>query len=537
MSLQKPLGLLRRFCTSRACREVFRDSNGNPDYLRMILLSKVYGAIETTPLDDAVQLNAKVGSPVTFKREDLLPVFSFKLRGAYNMIANLSNEELKKGVITASAGNHAQGVAYSSARLNIPATIVMPTGTPAIKYKNVARMGANVVLYGADFDAAKAECLRLAKENGMTFIPPFDDPYVIAGQGTIGMEIVRQTKDLSKLKAVFCAVGGGGLIAGVGVYLKRVAPHVKVIGVETHDADAMYQSLKAGERVNLPTVGNFADGTAVKQVGEETFRLAHDSKVVDEIVHVSTDELCAAINDIFADTRSISEPSGALSVAGAKKWLEKHPEFKNTDQEVCAIVSGANMNFDRLRFVSERSTLGAGKEVFFIVEMPEQPGSFRSLVDTLAPRTVTEFSYRYNRESPGARVYISFSVDDRNEIGPIVDELSKKGMKAHDLSNNTLAKSHARYMVGGTPKLEDERVFRFEFPERPGALHKFLQEMDLAWNVSMFHYRNNGSDVARILSGIQIPDGKEQETREFLDKVGYRYYAENDNLAYKLCLK
>jgi len=531
---------VRTFHSARPRAVMYRDENGNPDYLRMILLSRVYSAIEETPLDDAVQLSAKTGAKIKLKREDLLPVFSFKLRGAHNMIAQLSSEERARGVITASAGNHAQGVAYSAQRLGIPATIVMPTATPAIKYENVARMGANVVLHGADFDAAKAECARLCAENGMKYIPPFDDPHVIAGQGTIALELARQT-DLSKLKAVFCCIGGGGLISGIGVYLKRVAPHIKIIGVETYDADAMYQSLQKKERVLLPEVGLFADGAAVKEVGKENFRVAQE--VVDEIVHVNTDEICAAINDIFDDTRSISEPAGALSVAGAKKWLAQNPvnsagEPNVVDpNEIVAVVSGANMNFDRLRFVAERSRLGAGKEVFMMVEMPEEPGSFRNLVNILVPRPVTEFSYRYNERNSNARVYVSFSVHNRDEIKDISKKIEEAGMKAIDLSDNSVAKNHARYLVGGTPKLEDERLYRFEFPERPGALHRFLEAMNIKWNLTLFHYRNNGSDLGRVLTGIRIPDGEEKETQAFLDKVGYRHTNENDNVAYKLFLK
>lgn len=512
---------------------MYLNKDGTPDYLRMILLSRVYGAVKETPLEKAHQLSEKLSTTIKLKREDLMPVFSFKLRGAYNMMAQLTPEERAKGVIAASAGNHAQGVAYSSKMLGIPATIVMPVGTPAIKWQNVSRMGAKVVLYGQDFDAAKVECTRLEKENKMTLVPPFDHPYIIAGQGTVGMEILNQT-DVSKLKAVFCCIGGGGLISGVAVYLKRVAPHVKVIGVETYDADSMYQSVKANERVVLPSVGLFAEGTAVRQVGEETFRLCRE--YVDDIVRVDTDEICAAINEVFDDTRSICEPSGALSVAGVKKYLKSHPELGGVDSEICAVVSGANMNFDRLRFVSERSRLGAGKEVFMIVEMPESPGSFRKLVDIIDPKPVTEFSYRFNRASQVARVYISFSVDERSEIEPIATQVRESGMQVFDLSDNNLAKMHARYLVGGTPKLTDELVYTFEFPERPGALHRFLQQMNLEWNVSMFHYRNNGSDVGSVLTGIQVPKGEHAEFQQFLDKVGYEYKNESNNNAYKLCL-
>ena len=500
----------------------------------MILLSRVYGAIKETPLDVATRISAQSNATIKLKREDKLPFFSFKLRGAYNRMAYLTPEEKAKGIITASAGNHAQGVAYSASVLKVPATVVMPLPTPSIKWENVRRLGAKVVLHGRTFDEAKAECARLQEEQGLTYIPPFDDPYVIAGQGTIGKEITQQT-DISKLKAVFCPIGGGGLISGIAVYLKRVAPHVRIIGVETHDADAMKRSLEAGERVVLKDIGLFADGTAVSQVGVENFRLAQ--KYVDEIVLVSTDEICASINDIYTDFRSITEPSGALSLAGAQKWLRMHPEAQGMENEYCAIMSGANVNLDRLRFVSERSRLGAGRETFFIVEMPEKPGAFAKLINTLAPRTITEFSYRYNRTHKSARVYISFEVDSRDEIPAIMDAIGAAGMTAHDLSDNSLAKGHARYMVGGTPGLTDEHVYRFEFPERPGALVNFLKHMQMDWNVSLFHYRNAGSDVAHILVGIQVPKGKDSELQEFLDTIGYRSFNENNNLAYRLCLK
>lgn len=520
--------------TEHVVSETPEESKSDPDYVRLILLSRVYRAIKETPLDFAPQISTRAGATIKLKREDKLPFFSFKLRGAYNRIAHLTPEEKKHGVITASAGNHAQGVAYSSKVLNIPATIVMPLPTPAIKWENVRRLGAKVVLHGRSFDEAKAECARLSKLHNLTYIPPFDDPLVIAGQGTIGMEILRQA-DLEKLKAVFVPVGGGGLISGIAVYLKRMAPHVKVIGVETYDADAMRRSIAAGKRVTLKDVGLFSDGTAVGIVGEENFRLCQ--KYVDEIVLVNTDEICAAINDIYTDMRSITEPAGALGVAGAQKWLKLHPEAKGFENEFVAINSGANVNLDRLRFVSERSRLGAGREKFLIVEMPEKPGSFRKLVNLIAPRPVTEFSYRFNPKNQRARVYISFEVEDPSEMTGIADAIESSGMKCHDLSDNTLAKVHARYMMGGTPGLSDEHVYRFEFPERPGALHGFLQNMEMDWNVSLFHYRNSGSDIAHVLVGIQIPKDKEADLEKFLAKVGYRYHNENDNLAYKLCLK
>lgn len=440
------------------------------------------------------------------KREDLLPVFSFKLRGAYNKMAHLSDKERWKGVVACSAGNHAQGVAYSARKLKIPATITMPTGTPAIKHANVSRMGGNVVLIGEDFDAAKAECNRLAETHGLINIPPFDDPYVIAGQGTIGMEIVRQA-DLSRLKAIFCCVGGGGLIAGIGVYIKRVAPHVKVIGVETYDANALVQSLKLGKRVTLNEVGLFADGAAVKVVGEETFRICQE--VVDEVIQVDTDEICAAIKDVFEDTRSILEPAGALSLAGLKKWATLQPS-QDTKRQLVAIASGANMNFDRLRFVAERAALGEGKEALLSVTIPEQPGAFAKLISTVSPMAVTEFSYRY-ATSGAANVLIGISVaasTRTRDLANLLLRLEQDRMTAVDVSGDELTKSHIRYLNGGRSSAKDERVFTFEFPERSGALHKFLTTLQPGFNISLFHYRNYGGDIGKVLAGIQCPPGE-----------------------------
>lgn len=503
-----------------------------PDYLREILTSRVYDVVKETPCELAVGSSERTGTNVYLKREDLQPVFSFKLRGAYNMMAQLPEDKRWKGVISCSAGNHAQGVAYSARHLNIPATIVMPLATPGIKVENVRRLGAQVVLYGDDFDSAKAECARLEKLHGLQYIPPFDDPLVIAGQGTIGVEILRQV-DLSKLKAIFCAIGGGGMAAGISAYVKRIAPHIKVYGVETFDADAMDQSLKGGERVTLKEAGLFADGTAVKIVGEETFRVCQ--KYLDGVVKVNTDEICAAINDVFLDTRSVVEPSGAMALAGIKKYLETAgPEALGDQNAYCAVLSGANMNFDRLRFVTERSRLGAGKEVFFIVEMPEKPGMFRKLIGAIHPRAVTEFAYRY-RSPDLARVYISFSVGDRSEVAEIISEITNSGMKAHDMSDNDLAKSHCRYMVGGSADLAEERLFSFEFPERPGALFKFLENLKTTSNISLFHYRDNGSDIARVLVGI-IPSADEN-IDEFAKRIGYSYEDVTDNVAYQLFLK
>ena len=533
---------LRRFASQYSdLRKQDLLEDGNPDYVRLILTSRVYDVIEESPLSHAVSLSHKTGSSVYLKREDLLPVFSFKLRGAYNMIAKLDDTSRGKGVIACSAGNHAQGVAFSAKHLGIPATIVMPVATPSIKYQNVSRLGAQVVLYGEDFDAAKGECSRLSEENGMTNIPPFDHPYVIAGQGTIAMELLRQTNG-EKISAVFCAVGGGGLISGIGAYLKRIAPHVKIIGVETFDADALYQSLKAKERVQLSTVGSFADGTAVKILGEETFKVC--SEVVDEVVKVDTDEICAAIKDIFEDTRSIVEPSGAMTVAGMKRYIEEHPELDHSKATYIPVLSGANMNFDRLRFVSERAVLGEGKEVFMLISIPDTPGSFQKLQSVIHPRTVTEFSYRYNsnqengKEIQNASIYASFSVVDRKkEISQVIKELEDLGFSAIDISQNEMAKSHGRYLVGGSADLPNEKLYNFEFPEKPGALTKFLECVKGNWNLTLFHYRNHGSDVGQVLAGFDVPPQDTEKFQTFLEETGYTYQDESDNVVYKKLLK
>lgn len=500
----------------------------HPDYLRLILTSRVYDIIKETPLTTATNLSEKVGATVLLKREDLQPVFSFKIRGAYNKMAHLTEDERWRGVVAVSAGNHAQGVAYSARHLGIPATVVMPAGTPAIKHSNVSRLGSKVVLTGQNFDEAKLEGARLAQKHNLVNIPPYDDPYVIAGQGTIAMEIVRQT-NVANLKAIFVCVGGGGLIAGIAAYIKRIVPHVKIIGVETYDADAMKKSLTAGKHVTLKDVGLFADGTAVKVVGEETFRLCRD--LVDEIVLVSTDELCAAIKDVFEDTRGIVEPSGALGVAGLKKYLKQHPP-EGPEDTYCATLSGANMNFDRLRFVAERAELGLAKEVFVSVTIPERPGSFVKLHNIIAPRAVTEFSYRYS-DNTRAHIYLSFKVVDRHsEVPEVLQKLATEGFEAEDISDNEMAKSHARYMVGGKSSAEHERLYRFEFPERHGALGKFLNGMQSGWNISLFHYRNHGADVASVLVGIQVPEGQAKEFTDFLEGLEYPYVDETENSVY-----
>ncbi|KAM3169532.1 Threonine dehydratase, mitochondrial [Saccharomyces cerevisiae] len=519
-------------------------TDNTPDYVRLVLRSSVYDVINESPISQGVGLSSRLNTNVILKREDLLPVFSFKLRGAYNMIAKLDDSQRNQGVIACSAGNHAQGVAFAAKHLKIPATIVMPVCTPSIKYQNVSRLGSQVVLYGNDFDEAKAECAKLAEERGLTNIPPFDHPYVIAGQGTVAMEILRQVRTANKIGAVFVPVGGGGLIAGIGAYLKRVAPHIKIIGVETYDAATLHNSLQCNQRTPLPVVGTFADGTSVRMIGEETFRVAQ--QVVDEVVLVNTDEICAAVKDIFEDTRSIVEPSGALSVAGMKKYISTvHPEIDHTKNTYVPILSGANMNFDRLRFVSERAVLGEGKEVFMLVTLPDVPGAFKKMQKIIHPRSVTEFSYRYNEhrhesssEVPKAYIYTSFSVVDREkEIKQVMQQLNALGFEAVDISDNELAKSHGRYLVGGASKVPNERIISFEFPERPGALTRFLGGLSDSWNLTLFHYRNHGADIGKVLAGISVPPRENLTFQKFLEDLGYTYHDETDNTVYQKFLK
>jgi threonine dehydratase len=508
---------------------------GYPDYLRLILTSRVYEVVKETPLTHATNLSNRLECNVLLKREDLQPVFSFKLRGAYNKMAHLDPRDRWRGVVACSAGNHAQGVAYSARRLKIPATIVMPSGTPDIKHKNVSRLGGSVILHGADFDSAKQEAARLEKLHGLISIPPFDDPYVIAGQGTVGMELLRQT-NLQNLTAVFCCVGGGGLIAGVGVYIKRIAPHVRIIGVEQYDANAMVESLKAGKRVVLNDVGLFADGAAVKTVGEETFRICQE--VVDEVVQVTTDETCAAIKDMFEDTRSIVEPAGALALAGLKKWVSRNPS-PDTERGLVAVASGANMNFDRLRFVAERAAIGENKEALLSVTIPEQPGAFAKLVSIIQPMAVTEFSYRYS--SPNhANILVGVELKAATrarDLPELISRLASEGMSAKDLSQDELAKSHIRYLVGGRSNAADEHLFMFEFPERGGALARFLHTLQPGLNISLFHYRNHGGDVAKILAGIQCPEGQNEKLAAFLQDIGYPYTEVTGSESYKMFLR
>jgi threonine dehydratase len=502
------------------------------DYLEKILNARVYDVAIETPLELAPNLSARSGNHIYFKREDMQPVFSFKLRGAYNKMAHLNPAQRKRGVICASAGNHAQGVALSAQKLGIRAVIVMPTSTPQIKIDAVKKRGGTlvqVVLAGDSYDAAYAHALELEKKQKLTFVHPFDDPDVIAGQGTIGMEILRQHPD--HIDAVFCCVGGGGLLAGVAAYIKRLRPDTKVIGVESIDADAMDRSLKAGKRVRLDSVGLFADGAAVKYVGQETFRLCQ--QYVDEMVLVDTDAICAAIKDVFEDTRSILEPAGALAVAGAKAWAKKNGAKGKT---LVAIASGANMNFDRLRFVAERAEVGEQREAILAVTLPEKPGSYKKFVGLIGARNITEFNYRYH-DAGEAHVFVGVQVANRAEASKFVALLKKNGYPTLDLTDDEMAKLHIRHLVGGhAGNVGNELLYRFEFPERPGALMHFLNQMSAGWNISLFHYRNHGADTARVLVGMQVPTKEMKEFRTFLKNLDYRYWDESKNPAYRLFL-
>ncbi|QEL66562.1 threonine dehydratase [Oryzomicrobium terrae] len=502
------------------------------DYLEKILNAQVYDVAVETPLDFASNLSARLGNRFLLKREDMQPVFSFKLRGAYNKIANLTPAQLKRGVICASAGNHAQGVALSAAKIGCRAVIVMPTTTPQIKVQAVAARGGEVVLAGESFDEAYAHAVELEKAQQLTFVHPFDDPYVIAGQGTIGMEILRQhSRHDGPIHAIFCAIGGGGLAAGVAAYVKRVRPDIKIIGVETFDADAMKRSIAAGKRVRLDSVGLFADGTAVKFVGEETFRLCRE--YLDEVVLVDTDAICAAIKDVFEDTRSILEPSGALALAGAKEYAKRH---KLKGQTLVAVASGANTNFDRLRFVAERAEVGEQREAVLAVTLPEKPGSYKKFVSLIGSRNITEFNYRYNDKSE-AHVFVGLQVASRAESLKLVELLQKNGYATLDLTDDEMAKLHIRHLVGGhAPNVQNEILYRFEFPERPGALMNFLNKMSAGWNISLFHYRNHGADYGRVLVGMQVPPEEIGAFNQFLDQLGYQYWDESENPAYKLFL-
>ena len=500
-------------------------------YIEKILKAKVYDVAIESPLDVMANLSNRFGNNILLKREDLQPVFSFKLRGAYNKIANLPDAAKRNGVITASVGNHAQGVALAAQRLGIRALIVMPKTTPDIKIHSVRNFGANIILHGDAYDEAYQHALELSKRELMTFVHPYDDPDVIAGQGTIAMEILRQAGGDS-LHAIFIPVGGGGLIAGISAYVKYLFPKIKIIGVEPSDAPSMYRALAEGKRVVLDQVGIFADGVAVRQAGEEPFRIAQ--QCVDEILLVSTDEICAAIKDIFDDTRSIAEPAGALAVAGLKLYVERE---NLRDANLVAIDSGANVNFDRLRHISERAEVGEKTEAILAVSIPERPGSFRVFCDVIGHRSVTEFNYRYSDTSE-AKVFVGIrlrrGVAEKEEI---TDCLLKAGYPVVDLTDNEMAKLHVRHMVGGKAlSVDHEVVYRFEFPERPGALLRFLTTMGERWNISLFHYRNHGAAYGRVLVGIQVPDEDKQEFQTFLDDLHYVYCDETTNPAYKLFL-
>jgi threonine dehydratase len=499
------------------------------EMLRLILTSRVYDVAQETPLDPAPRLSRRLANEILLKREDLQPIFSYKLRGAYNKIAHLTPEERARGVIAASAGNHAQGVAFAARHLGLNALIVMPQTTPEIKIDAVRDMGAEVVLAGDSYADAQVRCHELAVERGLTFVHPFDDPLVIAGQGTVGDEILRHR--LGDVSAIFVPVGGGGLIAGIGSYVKALRPSVQVIGVEPVGADAMYQSIAAGRRVALDSVDIFADGVAVREVGAITFPIVQAT--VDEIVRVSNDEICAAIKDIFDDTRSIMEPAGALAVAGLRRWIEGSGV---TGARFAAVLSGANMNFDRLRFVAERAELGDAREAIFGVTIPERPGAFRAFCATIGRRVVTEFNYRLSGRDV-AHIFVGIATRSRQDAADLAATLNAGGYATVDLTDNETAKLHVRHMVGGRSlDVTDEQLCRFEFPERPGALMAFLDKLGGRWNISLFHYRNHGADFGRVLAGFEVPEAEMPAFEAFLEALGYRYQRENINTAYDLFL-
>lgn len=500
------------------------------DYVRKILTSAVYEVAEQTPLDEMTLLSSRLGRSILLKREDLQPVFSFKIRGAHNRMSQLTSEERAKGVICASAGNHAQGVALSASRLGIRAIVVMPTTTPAIKVDAVRRRGGEVVLFGDNFDAARVHATALAEREGYVFVHPFDDPDVIAGQGTIGLELLRQHP--GDIGAIYVPVGGGGLAAGIASFVKFLRPEIRVIGVEPEEAASMKAAIAAGHPVPLDQVGLFADGVAVRQVGDETFRLCRE--LLDDIVTVSADEICAAIKDIFDDMRAIAEPAGALALAGLRRDIERGTA---PDGPLIAINSGANVNFDRLRYVSERAEIGERAEALLGVTIPEQPGSYRAFIRLLGRRAITEFNYRY---APGSSAHIFVGIKLAGgdaEKHEIIETLRASGLAVTDMTDNEVAKLHARHMVGGRVSgLLDERVFRFQFPERPGALLKFLEGLNDGWNISLFHYRNHGADYGRVLVGVQVPPGTRADFQHHIDAIGFPYWDETDNPAYRLFL-
>ncbi len=499
-------------------------------YIEKILKARVYDVAIESPLESAPRLSRRLGNEVLLKREDLQPVFSFKLRGAYNRIAHLSECVARRGVVCASAGNHAQGVALAAQRRGIPAVVVMPQTTPQIKVQAVADLGAQIVLHGDDYDSAFEQALTLSREQGLVLVHPFDDPDVIAGQGTIAVEILRQCGGAPD--AVFVPVGGGGLLSGIAVYVKYLYPKVRMIGVEPHDAAGMYESLRAGRRVTLERVGIFADGVAVRRVGEETFCLCREH--VDEVILTDTDEICAAIQDVFEDTRSIVEPAGALAVAGMKKYLAREGW---QGKRVVAVNSGANMNFDRLRHVAERADLGGEREALFAVVIPEERGSYLHFIEAIGQRSVTEFSYRYT-DPRSAQLFVGLALTRGHaEKEAVLGQLRQAGFAVTDMSHDEMAKLHVRYMVGGRARgIGHEVLFRFEFPERPGALHRFLKAIGARWNITLFHYRNHGSDYGRVLAGMEVPPAERAEFMLHLNELHYSYVEETANPAYRMFL-
>ena len=499
-------------------------------YIEKIKNSRVYEVARISPLDPAPLLSSRLKNNILLKREDTQSVFSFKLRGAYNKISSLSATDRKQGIIAASAGNHAQGVALAGKTLGIHTTIVMPETTPQIKVDAVAHKGAEIILYGDTYDQAYEHAVKIARDKNLIFIHPYDDPEVIAGQGTIGKEICEQYPH--SIDAVFIPVGGGGLIAGIGIYLKHHNPAIRIIGVEPEDAPTLHHALASKKRVILDNISLFADGVAVRQIGAETFRIAQ--QVVDEVVLVKTDEICAAIKDNFDETRTLVEPAGALATAGVKKYIEHHQLH---DKTFIAIISGANINFDRLKHIVERYEIGENTESLFAVTIPEQPGSFLTFCRLIGKRTITEFNYRYSN-SERAHIFVGLKFQNADkEKATVIQQLENNGYAMMDISNNEMAKLHLRHMIGGPAAIAEERLFRFQFPERPGALLEFLESMQRNWNISLFHYRNHGAAYGRILVGIQVPDHELEELNAVIDKLGYVYYDESNNPAYRLMLR
>jgi len=506
------------------------------NYLKSILNSRVYEVTRETPLERMELLSDRLGENIWLKREDAHPIFCYKIRGAYNKMVSLSPEMLGRGVVAASAGNHAQGVAMSAKQLGCKALIVMPVTSPSIKVDAVRRWGAKVKLVGDSYNEAFEYAREICAGQGRELISPFDDPLIIAGQGTVGLELLKQHS--GPLEAIFVPVGGGGLIAGIAVYVKQLRPDVRIIGVEPYNSDALYRSLKAGKRIRLDRVGIFADGVAANRVGKENFRICRD--FVDEVVRVSTDEICAAVKDLYEDTRTIFEPSGALSAAGIKRWIKENPSnpgMRPQNRNLVAIASGANMNFDRLRHVSERAEIGERREAILAVSIPETRGSFRRFYHTLGNRSVSEFNYRFANDKE-ANIFLGVQITRKSEIEDLISKLAAKGIPCLDLTDNEIAKIHARYMVGGrVPEMTNERLFSFEFPERPGALGDFLDQLGKTWNITLFHYRNHGSDFGRVLCGIQIPPRESGEFDHFLVNLGYGYREETENPVYKLFMR